>query len=185
MIFQMERVQRPKRPYEFYERDILRKSTRLSDSMFVSLFRMNRSTFEILLNEMGPYLPLGASPNGKSLRQAERLQMALFFASGDIPQRHAAFSFNCGKSTVDANNRIVFNAMFQVLPSKYIYLPPTNDAKIEARLFTRGTDLPYLFWGALDGFHVRVCTILLLLYLKVVFLSVCSFLLSYPPSWSW
>ena len=151
----MERAKK-KRPYEFYERDILRKSTKLSDSMYVSVFGVNRSMMEGILTETAPYLPLGASPNRKSLCQKERLEMFFFFARGDVPQRHCAYSFNCGKSTVDENNRIVINALFENFVPNHIYLPDASQAKEEARKFAEGTNLPPIIWAAMDGFHTGV-----------------------------
>ena len=150
--------ERRKRPYKFYERDILRKSSLLSDSMFTTVHRMDRSLVEILLPEVAPYLPLGVSPNKKSLSQVERVTMFLYAASGDIPQRHAAYAFNCGKSTVDENNRLVIEAMFEALVPNYIYLPEASEARREARQFANGTNLPLSIWGAMDGFHTGVCT---------------------------
>ena len=49
-----------------------------------------KRVFEILLEEVGPWLPLGASRNGKGISPRLQLLVFLFYVTSGIPFRHLA-----------------------------------------------------------------------------------------------
>lgn len=117
---------------------------------------MSRETFAIFVEELRPFLPPGASPNRKSLSVEERLLMFLFFASGDIPEKHAAFTYEMAPSTVDKNVRFVVEAMYASFVDKFIRLPSRDEAKREYRLFRNKSPFPCKVFCAVDGSQIRV-----------------------------
>ena len=72
-----------KRPYRFHDRRLLEVTSRISESAFRQYFRMNKDTFQSLLDFVQPHLPDGQSKNGRSLTTRERLLMFLMFAASN------------------------------------------------------------------------------------------------------
>ena len=72
-----------KRDYQFYPRTILSKANRQPDFLFRAMYRMNRVTFQELLNVAGQFIPIGRSVNNMSLQPPDRLLMFLRHLGGN------------------------------------------------------------------------------------------------------
>jgi hypothetical protein len=78
-----ESLRAERRRINFGRPRVLRKSSEMSDQMFRRIFRMQRSTFDILMNEVGHLFPQGRSHNGLSVKPVERLLVFLKFLGGN------------------------------------------------------------------------------------------------------
>ena len=65
-----------------------------------------KRVFEILLEEVGPWLPLGASRNGKGIIPRLQLLVFLFYVTSGIPFRHLAVA--SGKFIIQKSYRELF-----------------------------------------------------------------------------
>ena len=69
--------------YEFYNRIALSNANRMSDLRFRRIYRMTRTTFQSILNDMGGYFSPGLSPNRKSITPVEKILVFISFLAGN------------------------------------------------------------------------------------------------------
>jgi hypothetical protein len=77
------RNRRNRRNYNFGRKRILQKANASTDAMFQKLFRMQRTTFAALMDEVGHLFPPGLSTNGFSVKPEERMLAFLKFIGGN------------------------------------------------------------------------------------------------------
>jgi hypothetical protein len=152
----VEPEKQKKPPYKFRDRRILETSREMSEEDFQRLYRMPRRVFDLLFDEMFPYLPPGLSPNKMSITAKERLFAFLFFASGSIPNRHSSYAHNMSYGAISESITICIDVLHSHLVPNYIRLPTASEAREEAQLFNLGSGFPPIVWGAVDGTHIRV-----------------------------
>ena len=161
---------RPGKEYRFHPRRILAESERMSDAKFRRIFRMTRRNFHRLLDWVGPHYPKqGDSSNGLSIKPIERLLVFLYWSGSGASNMHGAYShamsegsiFNCIDSTI--------KVLHDVIVPHLIKLPNPEQGQREANLFNEKSQFPRIVFSAIDGTHIRVSSILSLIYKSVVF----------------
>ena len=85
----------------------------ISSHLYLRALEMKKTTililkrvFEIFLEEVGPWLPLGASRNGKGIIPRLQLLVFLFYVTSGIPFRHLAVA--SGKFIIYKSYRELF-----------------------------------------------------------------------------
>lgn len=124
----------------------------MSDDQFKNNFRVNRSTFSILLNQVAPLLNKNDTNFRKSIPVEKRVCCALYCLGSTAELRTVAHLFGLGKSTVGEICLITVDLFFHRLVTF-----PTIDDEIKKTIDGFLTNYQYpLCLGALDGTHISI-----------------------------
>ncbi len=184
--------ERSKRSYEFRDRRIIRASSKMSDSLFRSHFRVSKGktfkykqprmtrgilsgTFELLMKEIRPYMEGPGSTNGKSLMPEEKVLLFLFFLAGNSLYRIKSYAHDIGIGTIVTAIKACTDIFYDNLVPKFIRLPTEEQARHECELFHATSGFPKIIWAAIGN-----CKLLSMFYQDhCVFLSIGSTLAAY------
>ena len=70
-----------RKAFKFRGRRMIEEAAKMNNRVFKRIFRMSRQTFNALFAAIGPYLPVGRSPNKKNILPEERLLIFLRFVA--------------------------------------------------------------------------------------------------------
>jgi len=153
-----EQDQRPTRERNHFSRHVpsafLSGFHTLPDPHFRMHFRMARSSFQRLVNLVGPHL-LSQLPGRKPLPVHERLAIALWRLGTNDSYRSVATLFNISKASAWEFTHSVSSAIVEAMVRSYVHFP-TGDRK--ARIIAKFRQLCGLdnVVGALDGCHIPI-----------------------------
>lgn len=129
-----------------------------SDASFRSHFRMNKATFEIVLNNIArshQFEKRDEVFGGREQINPEKsLLITLWVLATPDSYRSVGDRFNVGKSTVFVCLNKVINAILEKLSSKVIKWPSQQEYQSIAQRFNR-YGLPNVI-GAIDGCHIPI-----------------------------
>lgn len=125
------------------------------DQSFKELLRVNRATFDVILNILDPKLDRQNSIFRDCLPPSKVLAIGLYWLAHGNSYISIAPSFCVGRSTVIEAVQDVVNALYDIRKD-YIKFPKTP-AKVQASIatFTDLSRLPNIV-GAIGGSHVRI-----------------------------
>ena len=129
----------------------------LPDEEWKKNFRLSRTQFFSLLEELRPYISSKAnSPNYRSLRARKKLAITLYYLKDTGTLRMTANSFGIHISTASKTIHNVCNAISQVLGPKYLKLPK-NESEMRKKIseFEVMFGMPQAF-GCIDGTHIPI-----------------------------
>ena len=129
----------------------------LPDEEWKKNFRLSRTQFFTLLEELRPYIsPKPNSPNYRSLRARKKLAITLYYLKDTGSLRMTANSFGIHVSTASKTIHYVCKAISQVLGPKYLKLPKnTSEMQKKISEFEIMFGMPQAF-GCIDGTHIPI-----------------------------
>jgi hypothetical protein len=133
-----------KRIFQFHPRRLMPAAFALEDHLFRHYFRMEKSTFHSLMEEVEPEFPQGpGSQNGQSICPTERMLVFLMYLSGDKTVWDQEFCNEFSKGSIDKSNRMCTDVLFGGgFVGRHIRLPTREEAIKEAKLFCKASDFP-------------------------------------------
>lgn len=127
----------------------------LGDETFFSYMRMTSSTFDKLLEIVGPSITKLVTNCRIPIPASVRLAMTIrYLASGDGLQT-IAFNYRVGRSTTSEIIRETCEAIWDNLYKEVLFTPTQNGWRDIAQEFQERWNFPNCI-GALDGKHVRI-----------------------------
>jgi len=135
--------------------DVYYHDLTVPDQHFKDLLRVNRATFDIILNLLGPRLARQNSIFRDCLPRSTVLAVGLYRLAHGNTYVSIAPAFCVGKTTVIEAVQDVVNALFDIRED-YIKFPETI-AEVQASIatFDDHTTLPNVV-GAIDGSHIKI-----------------------------
>ncbi|XP_067211108.1 uncharacterized protein [Linepithema humile] len=122
---------------------------------FKSHFRLWPTTFEFLLELIGPTLSATKSISGrKPLAAQKQLLIALWMMATPDSYRSVCVKFNIGKATAIRTMRKVTYAL-HILAPRFIQWPQGERANKVMEEFEKVSAFPKII-GAIDGTHIRI-----------------------------
>jgi hypothetical protein len=129
---------------------------RYDDEEFVRHFRMKRSTFHVLLEQLSPYLPKPFNGMGSVvIPPEERLYIYIWYMATSETYRALACRFGTTDSVVHESVDMVLNAIMKVLTSEVMFPSTLHKCKKIAAKFAVRNGFPNII-GAIDGTHIRI-----------------------------
>ena len=131
-------------------------SNRIAEEEWKENFRMSRASFNILCNELRPYITKNNTRFRNAVSVETQVAATLYYLSDEGRMRKIANSFGLGKSTVSGIVTRVCSAISQHLGPKYIQLPTSESKVMEATgSFFLRHGFPQCI-GAIDGTHIPI-----------------------------
>lgn len=126
-----------------------------SDEEFRQNFRVRRSTFQLLADELKPFIQKEDTNMRKCVTVNMRLAVTLWRLGTNIEFRSIGHLFGIGKSTCVRIVREVTEAIVKHLLPKYIQIPSGNRLLKVISGFERRSGFPQV-GGIVDGTHVSI-----------------------------
>ncbi|XP_020907305.1 protein ANTAGONIST OF LIKE HETEROCHROMATIN PROTEIN 1-like [Exaiptasia diaphana] len=145
------RINRPQEScFDVYYNDLT-----VPDSTFKELLRVNRATFDVILNILGPRLQRQNSIFRDCIPPSTVLAIGIYRLAHGNSYVSIAPAFCVGRTTVIEAVQDVVNSLYDIR-KEYIKFPETV-AEVQASIetFTDLSDLPNIV-GAIDGSHIRI-----------------------------
>jgi hypothetical protein len=129
--------------FQFHNRRLEKAAFALDDHVFRHYFRMEKTTFHSLMEEVLPdFPPTPGSVNGRSISPKERMLCFLLFLAGDKTTWDQEFCNEFSKGSIDKSNKLCINVLFDGFVGRHIRLPTREEAIKEAKLFCLASDFP-------------------------------------------
>ncbi|XP_047143531.1 uncharacterized protein LOC105848991 isoform X2 [Hydra vulgaris] len=130
--------------------------TQMEECEFKEHFRVNRNTFNFLVNELHPHLGKTTTTMREPISVVKRVAVALHYLALCEEYRVVSSLFGIGKSTANLIVHEVINAVNDILLPKYVKFPlSVENLNKHSRDFEAILGFPQCV-GAVDGCHIPI-----------------------------
>nr|XP_047144517.1 uncharacterized protein LOC105849992 [Hydra vulgaris]XP_047144518.1 uncharacterized protein LOC105849992 [Hydra vulgaris] len=130
--------------------------TQMEECEFKEHFRVNRNTFNFLVNELHPHLGKTTTTMREPISVVKRVAVALHYLASCEEYRVVSSLFGIGKSTANLIVHEFINAVNDILLPKYVKFPlSVENLNKHSRDFEAILGFPQCV-GAVDGCHIPI-----------------------------
>ncbi|XP_012554397.2 uncharacterized protein LOC105843500 isoform X3 [Hydra vulgaris] len=130
--------------------------TQMEECEFKEHFRVNRNTFNFLVNELHPHLGKTTTTMREPISVVKRVAVALHYLASCEEYRVVSSLFGIGKSTANLIVHEFINAVNDILLLKYVKFPlSVENLNKHSRDFEAILGFPQCV-GAVDGCHIPI-----------------------------
>ncbi|XP_047143521.2 uncharacterized protein LOC105848670 isoform X3 [Hydra vulgaris] len=130
--------------------------TQMEECEFKEHFRVNRNTFNFLVNELHPHLGKTTTTMREPISVVKRVAVALHYLASCKEYRVVSSLFGIGKSTANLIVHEFINAVNDILLPKYVKFPlSVENLNKHSRDFEAILGFPQCV-GAVDGCHIPI-----------------------------
>ncbi|CAH1992755.1 unnamed protein product [Acanthoscelides obtectus] len=134
---------------------LVKNQLREDEAKFYNYFRMQKTTFDKLLQKLSQKLKHQDTNMRQSIPPAERLAVTLRYLATGATFTDLHYTYRIGVKTISCIVREVCQCIWSELCKEYMKMPSKEDWLQIANKFQESSDFP-LCLGAVDGKHIRV-----------------------------